>query len=176
VNALPDLIPKRLSLLILGEHSRRLLPALIARLALGAPLRVLDAGNCFPAYPVAREIRRRSADLYAALERIQVARAFTCYQTLALLEETPSDSTPVLILSLLSTFYDESARLAERKRLLTRCTQEIRRLCRHAPTGVIVSPRPEQPDSPDLLQILERVVDGVWRFEGELPLPPPRLF
>jgi hypothetical protein len=176
VNTLPDLIPKRLSLLILGEHSRQLLPTLIARLALRAPLRVLDAGNCFPAYPVAREVRRQSANLDAALERIQVARAFTCYQTLALLEETPSDATPVLILSLLSTFYDESARLAERKRLLIRCTQEIRRLCRHAPIGVIVSLRPEQPDSQDLLQILERSVDGVWRLEDERPVPPPRLF
>jgi hypothetical protein len=176
VNALPDLIPKRLSLLILDEHSRRLLPALIARLALRAPLRVLDAGNCFPAYPVSREIRRRSADLDATLERIQVARAFTCYQTLALLEETPPDSTPVLILSLLSTFYDESARLAERKRLLIRCTQEIRRLGRHAPIGVVVSLHPEQPDSSDLLQVLERSVDEVWRIEDERPLLPPRLF
>jgi hypothetical protein len=176
VNALPDLIPKRLSLLILDEHSRRLLPALIARLALRAPLRVLDAGNCFPAYPVAREIRRRTTELDAVLERIQVARAFTCYQALALLEETPPDSTPALILSLLSTFYDESARLAERKRLLTRCTEEIRRLCRQAPVGVIVSLRPEQPDNADLLQILERSVDGMWRFEDERPLPPPRLF
>jgi hypothetical protein len=176
VNTLPDLIPKRLSLLILDESSRRLLPALIARLALRAPLRVLDAGNCFPAYPVAREIRRRSAGLDTALERIQVARAFTCYQALALLEETPADSTPVLILNLLSTFYDESVRLAERKRLLTRCIQEIQRLRRQAPVGVIVSPRPEQPDNADLLQILERAVDGVWRFEDERPLPPPRLF
>jgi hypothetical protein len=176
VNALPDLIPQRLSLLILDEHSRRLLPTLIARLALHAPLRVLDAGNCFPAYPIAREVRRQTVDLNAILERIQVARAFTCYQALALLEETPVDSTPVLILSLLSTFYDESARLAERKRLLTRCTQEIQRLCRRAPVGVIVSLRPAQPDGPDLLQILERSADVLWRFEKERPLPPPRLF
>jgi hypothetical protein len=176
VNTLPDLLPKHLSLLILSEHSRGLLPALIARLVLRAPLRVLDAGNCFPAYPIAREIRRRTADLDATLERIQVARAFTCYQALALLEETSSDTTPVLILSLLSTFYDESIRLAERKRLLARCVQEIQRLCRQAPVGVIVSLRPEQPDGPDLLQILESSADGVWRFEDEHPLPPPRLF
>jgi hypothetical protein len=176
VNTLPDLIPKHLSLLILDERSRRLLPALIARLALRAPLRVLDGGNCFPAYPVAREIRRQTPDLDATLERIQVARAFTCYQALALLEETPANSTQVLILSLLSTFYDESVRIAERKRLLNRCTQEIRRLCRQAPVGVIVPLRPAQPNDPDLLQILERLADGVWRFEDERPLPPPRLF
>lgn len=176
MNALPDLIPKHLSLLILDEQARRLLPTLIARLALHASLRVLDAGNCFPAYPVAREIRRQTADLDATLARIQVARAFTCYQALALLEETSADSTPLIILRLLSTFYDESARLAERKRLLTRCTQEIRRLCRQAPVGIIVSPRPEQPDIPDLLQILEHAADGVWRLEDERPLPPLRLF
>ena len=176
MNALPDLIPRRLSLVVVDEPARSLLPALIARLALSAPLRVLDAGNCFPAYPVAREIRRITPDLEATLQRIQVARAFTCYQVLALLEDTPADSAPLLILELLSTFTDESVRLAERVRLLVRFTQEIQRIRRQAPVGVIVSLRSGQPDTPVLLKIVERAADEVWRFEAERPLPPPRLF
>ena len=173
---LPDLIPKRLSLVILDRHFRRFLPPLITRLVLRAPLRVLDGGNCFPAYPVAREIRRHTPDVDATLERIQVARAFTCYQVLALLEKIHSDSSPVLILDLLSTFYDENVRLAERKRLLTRCTQEIRRISRHASVGVIVTQRPELEDTPALLRIIEDAAEVVWRFETERPAPPLRLF
>ncbi len=162
--------------MVVDEPARSSLPALIARLALRAPLRVLDGGNCFAAYPVAREIRRATPDLETVLKRTQVARAFTCYQVLALLEDTPADTVPVLALELLSTFYDESVRLAERQRLLMRCTQEIQRISQQAPVGVIVSLRPGQPDAPALLKILESAAEVVWRFEVERPLPPPRLF
>jgi hypothetical protein len=173
------LIPRHISLVVADAPVRPLLPGLIARLALRGPLRVLDAGNCFPAYPVAREIRRATPDLEAALKRIQIARAFTCYQVLALLEDTPTDLTPVLVLELLSTFADENIKLAERQRLLVRCTQEIQRLRRQAPVGIIASLRPEQPGLPDLpalLKIVEREADEVWRLEAETPILPARLF
>jgi hypothetical protein len=162
--------------MVVDEPARPLLPGLIARLALRGPLRILDAGNCFPAYPVAREIRRLTPNLETALKRILVARAFTCYQVLALLEDTPTDSTPVLVLELLSTFNDESVRLAERGRLLVRCTQEIQRIRRQAPVGVIVSLRSGQHDTPALLKTLESAADEVWQFKTEHSLPPPRLF
>jgi hypothetical protein len=175
VNSLPDLIPRRVSLVVADAPARPLLPGLIARLALRGPLRVLDAGNCFPAYPVARDIRRSTPDLEAALKRIQIARAFTCYQVLALLEDTPDEATPVLILELLSTFADENIKLEERQRLLACCTQEIQRIRRQAPVGIVVSVRP-QPDMPVLLKTLENAADTVLRFEAEQPLPLPRLF
>ncbi len=176
MNTLPDLIPRRISLVVADAPAGPLLPDLIAQMAVRGPLRVLDAGNCFPAYPVAREIRRATPDLEAALKRIQIARAFTCYQVLALLEGTPDDTTPVLILELLSTFTDESVKLVERQRLLVRCSQEIQRLRREAPVGIITSLQPILPDSQTLLKIVERVADEVWRFETETPTLPPRLF
>ncbi len=176
MTALPDLPVRRFSLLVVDGQASLLLPTLIARLALGAPIRVLDAGNCFAAYSVAREIRRATPDLHTALKRIQIARAFTCYQVLALLEDTSLDSTPVLALDLLSTFYDESVRLAERQRLLIRCAQELQRISRQVPVGVVVYLRPGKSDTPILLKILEKVADQVWRFEPERSLPPARLF
>jgi hypothetical protein len=62
---------------------------LAARLALRGELRVLDGGNSFNAYTVARNLGRLvgggGSALEEALQRIQVARAFTCYQVLTLL-------------------------------------------------------------------------------------------
>ena len=67
---------------------------LAARLALTGELRVLDGGNRFNVYPVARIIRRYSPELTAALARIRLARAFTCYQAAAMLAEMPAETAP----------------------------------------------------------------------------------
>ncbi len=176
MTALPALIPNRLALLVPDKQASELMPALIAQLALGGALRVVDAGNCFAAHAIAREIRRSAANPIPILKRIQVARAFTCYQALALLAETPSGAFPVLALDLLATFYDENVRLAERCRLLTICARELQRLSRQASVGVIVYLRQKQPDTPVLLEILEDAADQVWRLEPAPPVPPARLF
>ena len=77
-------------LVLVGPHAASTaMLTFAARLAVHAPLRVLDGGNQFNAREVARLLRSQNApDVYAALERIRVARAFTCYQMLALLEQT----------------------------------------------------------------------------------------
>ena len=96
----------------------------IARLGERCALRVLDGGNCFNAYTVARAARGRR-DI---LEHITVSRAFTCYQVLSLLESTPSTQAPFVVLDLLNTFYDESVQIGERKRLLRSCLAHLERL------------------------------------------------
>lgn len=176
MNVLPELLPGQLALMVVDRPASLLLPALIARLALRTRLRVIDAGNCFAAFAIARELRRATPDLEAALKRIQVRRAFTCYQALAMLEDTPAETFPVVILDLLCTFYDENVRLVERQRLLMRCTQALQRIGRQAPVGVVVYQRPERPETPLLLKTLERAAGQVWRFETERPTPPARLF
>ncbi len=113
---------------------------LAADLALEGPLRVLDGGNCINIYPLARALRRRTANLSAALRNVRLARAFTCYQMLALLMETPADGTPTLALDLLATFYDESVPLYESQRLLRLAVLELLRLRAAGP--LIVSARP----------------------------------
>lgn len=111
-----------------------------AELALQGPLRVLDGGNCINVYPLARELRRRTTNLSAALRNVRLSRAFTCYQMLALLAETPADGTPTLVLDLLATFYDESVPLYESQRLLHLAVLELLRLRAAGP--LIVSARP----------------------------------
>jgi hypothetical protein len=113
---------------------------------------VLDAGNRFNAYTVARAARGRPG----VLNRITVSRAFTCYQVLSLLETSssapagdaaaaprgrtgsdgmllprpvrPAGPVTFVVLDLLSTFYDESVQAGERKRLLRDCIRHLERL------------------------------------------------
>ena len=54
----------------------------ITRLAERGPVRVLDGGNQFNAYLIARQLHGRP-DL---LDRISISRMFTCYQVLASLD------------------------------------------------------------------------------------------
>lgn len=144
---------------------------LSARLAARGPLRVLDAGNRFNAYAVARTLRRMDCpDLDAALERVRVARAFTCYQVAALLSQTPSLPGPTLVIDFLDTFYDQSVGPGERRRLLDMCLGHLQRLSGAAPVVVSLRPpRPPQADPGGLLHVVQAAADRVWFQEELLP-------
>jgi hypothetical protein len=177
MNSLPELVCGRVALVLLPAGKTHLLLDLVARLAQHHPLRVVDGGNCFNAYSVARELRRYTTELETALERIQVARAFTCYQVLTLLEETPVDGMPTLVLHMLDTFYDQNVSLVERKRLLNLSIQELRRLSQRSSVGISAHwPKTALPEAIKLLDILEDAVDYVWRMEAEQPAVALRLF
>lgn len=135
-----DLAPGNLYLVLAPRAlGRQLMNTFAARLALAGAIYVLDAGNVFDAYGVARQVRSRSAGMFEALDRLRVARAFTCYQVLALLEQQPARREPTLALDLLATFADESVPLAERERLLAQALEHLRRLSQLAPVAVSAS-------------------------------------
>jgi hypothetical protein len=138
--------------------------SLAARLAIHTPLCVLDGGNRFNAREVARILRSLKApDLYGALGRIRLARAFTCYQMLALLEQTPPGPSPTLVIDLLDTFYDESAPLNERKRLVGSCLACLKGLVQQAPVVVSLRPpRPPQSDPTGFQQLVQEAADSLW--------------
>jgi hypothetical protein len=138
----------------------------IAELAQTGPVRVLDGGNRFDLLSLNRELRRRALPLYAALERVQVARAFTCYQMAALLEGPAPSGIPTLVLNLLTTFQDENASLPERLRLLETCLHYLQKNARHSPVLLILHPQPTE--EPFLGRIRE-IVDRVWVFEPHHP-------
>lgn len=136
---------------------------LSARLAVQAPLRVLDGGNQFNLYPVARAIRRLTPHLTATLSQITLSRAFTCHQMAAMLAATAPLPTPILVLDLLSTFYDEAVSSAERRRLLQASLAYLTQLSQHAP--IIVSARPPAVSTPAqqaLLSLLRQSTARVW--------------
>jgi hypothetical protein len=176
MHTLPALYPGQLHLLLAARPTRyELVNALIARLAAGGQLLVLDGGNCFQAHRIARLLRRSTPHLEAALNNIHVARAFTCYQVVTLLAETPASPVPTLVLDLLTTFQDENVHLSERRRLLEISLSHLRRLSSRAPTLISVAQDGTGDLPGDLLHPLEEHVDQIWHFESPPPVEPLRL-
>ena len=175
-----DIRPGRWTLLVLARGMHAPLLSNLYRLVERGPLTVLDGGNRFNAYLVARGARGQSE----LLERITVSRAFTCYQMLSLLETTSASRPaalprPILVLDMLNTFYDESVRVHERRRLLTGCIAHLDRLSQ--PAGGAVTVHPPAVPSPaaiEFVRMLESHAADVWLPEQEPApaLPPPRLF
>jgi hypothetical protein len=137
-----------------------------AELAQHGPVQVLDGGNRFDVLGLNRELRRRDLPLYTALERVQIARAFTCYQMATLFEIHPQGRTPTLVLNLLATFQDENASLSERLRLLEICLYNLRKWA--CSTVVLTVLHPQPSEEPFLVHVRE-AADQVWVFE---PQPP----
>lgn len=150
---------------------RDLATALAVKLALIGPLRVLDGGNSFDGLKLARELRRQTLAYHSALDRVRVARAFTCYQMATLLADTYPVVTPTIVMDLLGTFYDENIALPERQRLLNRVLARLARLSRPAPVFVSA----EVDDEP-LFNALAESADHEWRFEIPEAAAQPRLF
>ncbi|RPI98919.1 MAG: hypothetical protein EHM39_07395 [Chloroflexi bacterium] len=178
MNTLPELISAQVLLIVAPEAAWPGMLDLSARLSLRGALRVLDGGNQYNAYHVARALRRQTLDLRGALARIDLARVFTCYQMETLLLNAVPQVAPTLVLDFLATFYDENVPYAERRRLLARCAALLQRLSRRAP--VVVSARPAFPGQAErasLLDLLARSADQVLEAEPPPePLTPPRLF
>ncbi len=178
MNTLLDPLPGNLLLVVAQRAAGAIMLDLIARLACRGPLRLLDGGNRFDLHKcslaIARNLRQRSVDLPRILERIQLARAFTCYQMVTLLKETPSQATPTLVLDMLSTFYDENVPTPESQRLLQACILNLQRLNRLAPVAISAQPGPAGA-RPELLQALQAAAEQFWTLEPHTPLPPLRL-
>ncbi len=178
MNTLPDLITGQVLLLVAPHAARQAMLALAARMADNGPLRVLDGGNQFNAYLVAREVRRERLEGGDALNRITLARAFTCFQMEALLAAQTAAVTPVVILDMLATFYDENVPFGEREWLFRRCAAHLARLRGQVPVAISARPpRAGQPEGIQLLTMLEESADRVWNLETPAALSlQPALF
>lgn len=143
-----------------------------ARLALNGAVRVLDGGNRFNVYPVAQAVRRLTPRLEETLSHITLSRAFTCYQVVTLLQETPARPVPTLVLDILSTFLDENVTLDESRRLLQVSIEQLTRLSLAAP--VVVSVKPLLALSADRLPLLDMLSEAASRtIVLETPRPQP---
>ncbi|MFN2104057.1 MAG: hypothetical protein ACK2U0_14875 [Candidatus Promineifilaceae bacterium] len=162
---LPSLSGRQITLLIGPRAQREMMLELTAVLALRGHVRVIDGGNSFDPYHVARAIRRRTHRLDEIFDRVTIARAFTCYQVVTLLEHTPATDRPHLVCDLTATFYDEAVSYNESYRLLRIAAGELRRLSRRAPVVVTTRPAPHGERS-GLLRLLEDTADHVLLPNG----------
>ncbi len=157
----------RLTLLWGSSAPTRTLLAMLTMLAAqGEIVRVYDGGNRFDGYFVARLTRRLANRPHQALGRIRLSRAFTCFQLAELIEATPLADpvvSPLFVLDLLSTFYDESVPLRDSERLLGVTTTHLKRLATAGP--VIVGAREPQTlvkERWSLLDQLQVAADSAW--------------
>ena len=91
---------------------------------------------------------------------------------LTLLEETPAESTPTLVLDLLATFLDENVRLEESRRLLQLAIVQLQRLSQSAPLVVSVKPPIALvADRMPLLELLQQAAAHTIQLEGQQPQP-----
>lgn len=145
--SIPSAVRGEIFLLITPAASLDTLFEMVARLALAGRLTTVDGGNCFQGYYLARAIKRQRSDLgtetafYSALNNILLSRVFTCYQMAARLEEPCFSDGPVMVLDFLATFYDQTVRVAERRRLLEGCLTRLRFISRDVPVILWVRQR-----------------------------------
>lgn len=163
-----------LALIIAPKAARNEMLTLTARLALNGHVCVLDGGNIFDAYAVARAIRFLTPQVELALARVSIQRAFTCYQMLTLLGETPPTPKPMFILDMLATFHDESVTLAERFRLLRVSVQQLQRLSQTGPVVVSVRLPGKPPESLALVNMLQETCDLIMQPPQPESVPAPQ--
>ncbi len=165
----------------------------------GSTIALVDGTNRFDPYFIAEFARRVTARGYARvtpeelLQRIFIARAFTCYQ----MEATITDRLPAflektgskiaMIFGLLDTFYDEQAPMFEVRGSVQRVIAALRQL-RQSDISVLLASADVKPGSsernglmPQLLSSMDQVFfvreDGGLMLErgpeGPVPGRPP---
>ena len=115
MNTLPDLAsnslqlvsqPSRLRLIETAGRQSEGITELFAALAMRGSFYAIAGGEWIPTYALVQSIRRRTPEVQQVLGRVRLARPFTCYQVLDLLEEIRPERDPILILDFLHHFYN----------------------------------------------------------------------
>jgi hypothetical protein len=157
----------KISLVVAPRGVVSSLMSMLATLALRGRVLVVDGGNCFDAYALARILRGQTHEVESALKQVWLSRAFTCYQMVAMLAELPVDGTPLIVLDMLATFLDENVNFTKRQRLLESSLNLLRRISQGAPVAVWARARTASANAEDqqlLAPLLESARD-VWQLE-----------
>ena len=176
MNILPTLRTGRLIVIYAPDAACNESMILIAALGLRGAVTILDGGNRYQPYQVAKLLRRKTVNISTAANRLFSRRAFTCYEMNTLLSSTPSLNQPYLILDLLNTFYDDHVPTYEAYRLLKSCLGQIQRLLLSGPVIVTLAP-PLTEERGFLLEQICRKADEVLIKETPVCQPvQPILF
>lgn len=124
--------------------SRLALRALARPLLAGEPAVIVDGGNRFDPYEIARAERALGGSGHAGLSRLLVSRAFTCHQMEALLSRrlapalARSGARFAVVLGLPETFLDADVPYAEACRVFRGSLSALRRIARHGTRVILV--------------------------------------
>ena len=175
--ALPTFVSGKLYLVSAPRSTgRALINEFIAHLALVSPVTVLDGGGSSidPLY-IARLLRRQVPAYLPLLERVQIARAFTCHELVTLLESEASGQAPVVILDFLSLLDDENLSTIERQTVFLRLVRRLVVLDQNQPVLLWARP-PVLPHTQELARQLVKLADEVFSFQAPTQLEQARLF
>jgi hypothetical protein len=146
------------------RHYEQLLSA-CAALAERGPLLVLDCNRRYNPAVVARAARGRAE----ITDRIQSQRAFICYEVVKLLQHTPASRTPVMVLDMLASFYDENVQLRMRRFLIENSLLHLERLSSGGGLAVFVQPPPAGSDSLPLFERFQSAASQVLIYQTYAP-------
>ncbi len=114
----------------------------------GRRVYALDGDNSFRSYQISRYARELGLNPHDALKNVQIARAFTCYQSADLInrlrQNTPIDAAGIVCLGLLWMFYDEDVTIADARRLLRTVIQDLKSLAQTHLILITVRPPPRK--------------------------------
>ncbi len=137
MDTLPDLAthsmlavsqPARLRLIETRGRQSEGITELFAAMAMRGSFYAIAGGEWLPTYALVQSIRRRTTAVKEILGRVRLARPFTCYQVLDLLEAVRPERDPILVLDFLHHFYNVDIQPGVRKRVLEQCCRQLQRL------------------------------------------------
>lgn len=140
---------------------------LIAALSLRGPFYVIAGGEWLPGYALTRSLRAKTLQVKQALDHVILARPFTCYQVLDLLDETRPGSEPIMILDLLHHFYNDDVDLRVRFRVFEQACKHLQRLSLFRPVLVFVQ-RASVEYYQKFFSLLTSLADETFQMDEEL--------
>ena len=140
---------------------------MFAAMALRGSFYAIAGGEWIPTYALVQTIRRKTTDVQQVLGRVRLARPFTCYQVLDLLEDIRPERDPILILDFLHHFYNPDIQPPVRRRVLEQCCKHLQRLALMRPLIVFVERLPSE-EYRQFFPLVEAAVDEVLRMD-EMP-------
>ena len=144
-----------------------LLQSLCVRAARGERLALVVGDNHFDAYRLARLARARGFDPAALLTRIELSRAFTCYQLyhrIAMFAADPKpQSNALYIIGLLETYYDEDVREPDARRLLRQSLAQLKIIAARGLPILVTLALPHQPGREAFVEIVKHAAGAYWQ-------------
>lgn len=160
----PNTSSRHMILEVSASRNRGKITEQIADYALLGSLYVLSGAEWLPSYALTRMLRRRTVELDKTMRRVRMARAFTCYQMLNLLETTRPEKEPLLILDLLHIFYNPDIHFRVRIRVLNQCVGHLRRLWTTRPLTIFIR-KMEVEEYQQFYPLIARVADEIVEAE-----------